>query len=109
MKKQSYFLFIFIAEDEEDVIYMFRELKDTYDEWVLKINMNKIEHLTTSLKADILLDIINIKIGEEFKNLGFIIHQDAKGRKAISVLNLLYSNSLPKRIIYSAVVLNILL
>lgn len=39
-------------------------------EWRLKINMRKTERLTTSVKANTLLDGINIKTAEVFKNLG---------------------------------------
>lgn len=41
--------------------------------------MSKIKHLTTSLKADTVSVDINTKTAEIFKNLGSVIHQNAKG------------------------------
>lgn len=63
-----------IIAEYEDITYIFHKLRDYLDEWWLKINMNETEHLTKSLKVDLLLDVI--KTVQEIKCLGSIIHQD---------------------------------
>lgn len=45
--------------------------------------MSKNEHLTKCLKADILLDGINIKTVQEFKYLDSIIHYDGSCQKDV--------------------------
>lgn len=41
---------------DDEATYMLHKLKETYEEWGLKINMNKTEHLLIHQKTDILLN-----------------------------------------------------
>ena len=61
---------------DEDTIYLFCKLKNTYAEWRLSINISKMEHLTISLNLDDALEDIILKNDKILKSLGSIIHQN---------------------------------
>lgn len=75
------------------------QLKDTCEEWGLKRNMSKTEHLTTRQKRDVLLSDTNIKTVKEFnycrstiiekieKNQSDVERRIAECRKAIIMMN----------------------
>lgn len=58
----DHLLFADNIEEDEEATYMFHQVKDTYEEWGLKKNVSKAEHLTKSSNADTLLDDINAKL-----------------------------------------------
>lgn len=60
---------LIVTEDEVYTTLMFLDVRDAYYECRLNINMRKIELLASSLKVDILLGNINIKIVEKFEYL----------------------------------------
>lgn len=84
---------VIISEGEEDTTYVFRKLKYTCDKWGLEISASKSNHLTTSLYVDTLMEGINIKTIDEFKNLGSIIYHDGSNQRKENHTNLEKRNS----------------
>ncbi|XP_030768215.1 uncharacterized protein LOC115891796 [Sitophilus oryzae] len=76
---------VIVANDEEDIDYMLRKLKEEYAEWGLKMNMTKTEYLKMADdgQVDRSLELSNIKQCEEYKYLGTIISQEGTSNRDI--------------------------
>lgn len=70
---------VILAQDEEDLGYMIRKLKEEYTKAGLEINFSKTEYLTTeeSLEDLIVDDEVQILGANKFKYLGFTITKTA--------------------------------
>ena len=66
---------VIVTEVAEITRYIFCKLVDIYAEWGLKININKTEHLSTSLNMDNVFEDTNLSSVEEFRYLKSVIHQ----------------------------------
>ena len=77
---------VVIAQDEEDLSYMMRKLKEEYEDAGLEINLDKTEFLQTISNVTENLNIdssIEIKGTEKFKYLGFTITQNGNTEEEI--------------------------
>lgn len=90
---------IVFAQDEDDMIYMLRKLKEEYEKWGLNINLEKTEYMCVGERTN------NIQIGEDtikacrkYRYLGSIItdtgkveediqEKVTKGKRAIKALH----------------------
>lgn len=70
---------VVIAQDEEDLSYMVRKLKEEYSKVGLQINFDKTEYLTTEENVEDLAIEENLEIlgVDKFKYFGFTITKDA--------------------------------
>ena len=65
---------LIVAQDEEDITYMLRKLKEEYDKWGLSINFKKTEYMCVGGTAKNLhIEQEIIKTCTEYKYLGSII------------------------------------
>lgn len=111
---------VILANDEDDIEYMYRKLEEEFTTWGLKINLDKTEYLRVGGQAeDLQLAQGVIRSTQEFKYLGSIIsaqgnsakdiqHRVAQGRRCTQTLNsLLWSAKIKmktKLMIYKAIV-----
>jgi Reverse transcriptase (RNA-dependent DNA polymerase) len=112
---------VVVANDEDDLDFMFRKLLDAYQKWGLNINTKKTEYLLVGNdEIDPELQInTDIKKCSEFKYLGSVFSKEGtskkdicyrtqQGRNSIRILNsLLWSNQIrlsTKMTIYQAIV-----
>lgn len=117
---------IIFAEDESDINYMFRKLKEEYRNWGLEINLTKTEYMVVGgLGSNIVLDDGSIiKCCKTYKYLGTMMsneggseieirHRMQKGRVAIKQLHsIIWNNTIHKDIkrrIYKTIVESIML
>ena len=63
-----------ITGDESDADYMFRKLKEEYEKWILKINVDKTEYMKigNTHEEDPDLQLHRLNECSEFKYLGSI-------------------------------------
>ncbi|XP_050502979.1 uncharacterized protein LOC126882213 [Diabrotica virgifera virgifera] len=98
---------VVVANDEEDMDYMFRKLKKEYEKWGLNMNMSKTEYLKIGDdEEDPELEIRTTKRCNEYKYLGSIISKEGttkrdiekrtqQGKKAVNILSsLLWSKDI---------------
>lgn len=111
---------VVIANEEEDLDYMFRKLKKEYERWGLNMNLTKTEYLLIGNESEEQdLEIRSLKRTKEYKYLGSIITDEGnskrdienktqQGRRVVRILNpLLWSKSInlkTKKTIYNAIV-----
>lgn len=70
---------VILAEDGDDVNYMFRKLKEEYTKWGLEINMGKTEYMVIGGQGeDLIIDNDVMKKTNEYKYLGVTITSDGK-------------------------------
>lgn len=76
---------IVIAQDEEDLSYMVRKLRDEYTKAELEINLKKTEYLTTEeeVKNLEIEDNLEIRGTDKYKYLGCVIAKDTTTDKEI--------------------------
>lgn len=75
---------LIVAQDEEDMIYMLRKLKEEYDKWGLLINFKKTEYMCVGrLAQNLHIGHETIKACTEYKYLGSIISDTGKIEKDI--------------------------
>ena len=75
---------VIVAEDEEDINYMYRKLEEEYEKWGLEINLDKTQYLTIGTHGhDLQTDKGIIKHTTDYKYLGTTITQDGRDDKDI--------------------------
>lgn len=77
---------VILAEDEEDVSYMFRKLVEEYEKWGLEINLQKTEYMVIGAQGhDLHTEKGVIKNTNHYKYLGVTLTSD--GRDELDVQN----------------------
>lgn len=66
---------IILAEDEDDISYMFSELPKEYGRWEMEIKLKKTHHMVNGIKAP---RNENLKTTTKYKYLGITLTVDKK-------------------------------
>lgn len=111
---------VIMAEDEQDMNYMFRKLKQEFDLWGLQINVSKTKYMVTGEHGkDLCIGNDKIQLCDDFKYLGFTVSKEGtsnkdinnkinQGKRVINMLNsILWNSQLSKKTkknIYSTII-----